>query len=1034
MLEDSTTQSMRQRDTRARDLALLDLGFNETKTDDTLPSPGGALEQAGESIGPYRLISLLGSGGFGNVWLAEQTEPIHRRVALKLIKPGMDSREIIARFEAERQTLALMDHPNIARVLDAGTSAAGRPYFALELVEGKPITTHCDELQIGIRERLELFITVCQAVQHAHQKAILHRDLKPSNILVAQVDGKMMPKVIDFGIAKALGANAEDVLKSSALATQAGIVVGTPNYMSPEQAGSESDVDTRSDIYSLGVILYELLTGTTPLAVEGQRIPFDEALRAVREREAVRPSMCVAKTASDLAAHVATRRKTDASRLVRHLRGDLDWVTMKAIEKDRQRRYETATALALDLQAYLDGRTVTAAAPTWTYRLGKFARRNSPALIAASLVAAALIIGTAMSLWQAREAERSRKDAERSRAAAETDFEHARYAVELFLSRITNERRLKDAEFSDLKLAWLMEAIRFYDKVSSRAGNDPKIRLDRAWTFGRLAMLYNQIGEVSKAVDAFRQAVEIHESLVAEFPQDMTHRRQLVKGTNNLAVVLDTQGDRAASEIVRKRALEVAEKSYADYPSDRDLRSDLVSVLFSYARALTNRNRLEEAEAIFRRAAQIQEGLVAQFNERDQRQELAVVRDAIAEIAESRDEHQKADILYREAVDLREKLAQEAPGNPKFREDLANLLTKRGLFLCRTGNADGLADVERAKELFEKLAQEFPKQTDSRLNAITVRIDVGRALKSLKRTQDAIAAFEEAIVLREKLASEFPGESKLRVPISILREFADLRRDAKQWAEARKLLKQALERQKQAFFHEPGKEGKLLDELYQRLVDTNVELKDYSAAFATAREAANLFPDDWKPSYRAALMAARCLRAIEQGAPVDRSREQIVTEEFSAAMIAMLDNAVAKGYEGVAQFCKQEGLPWLAERSDFQALLKEVPGNGLNREDLSLALEKSPAKFSYNYKSGDPGVRTWVRTGKIWVETQPSGKQNTFTVSAAIKVKDVTGTQITRTDGRMKLFVPQRNTEPMNLLIQDVSGTWLILGAMEDVE
>ncbi|RYD49177.1 MAG: serine/threonine protein kinase, partial [Verrucomicrobiaceae bacterium] len=391
MPEDSTSSTEVPHDTSDRYLALLDLGFGEDGEDDPPLSPGTAAEQAGEKIGRYHLLTLIGSGGFGNVWLAEQTEPIQRRVALKLIKPGMDSREIIARFEAERQTLALMDHPNIARVLDAGTSTSGRPYFVLELVEGKPITTHCDELGLGVRERLGLFIDVCHAVQHAHQKAILHRDLKPSNILIAEVDGKMVPKVIDFGIAKALGVS-DEVLKSSLLATRAGVVIGTPDYMSPEQAGSVIDVDTRSDIYALGVILYELLTGKTPLASSGRPLAFDEVLREIREGEPPRPSICLAKAMTG-----EEGSSTETTKLIRLLRGDLDRVTMMALEKDRRRRYGTATALALDIRAYLDGKTVTAMAPTWSYRFGKFARRNAAAMVASVLVAAAVLAGTVVS-------------------------------------------------------------------------------------------------------------------------------------------------------------------------------------------------------------------------------------------------------------------------------------------------------------------------------------------------------------------------------------------------------------------------------------------------------------------------------------------------------------------------------------------------------------------------------------------------------------------------------------------------------------
>jgi len=342
-------------------------------------------ETAGDTIGPYRLLDQLGVGGFGVVWRALQTVPIRREVALKVVKPGMDSLEIIARFEAERQALALMDHPNIAAVLDAGTTASGRPYFAMELVKGVPLTQYCDEQRLTIRERIELFIPVCQAVQHAHQKAILHRDLKPSNILVTEVDGRPVPKVIDFGIAKALGASPEAVFQVSLMQTQVGMVIGTPQYMSPEQAGSVPDVDTRSDIYTLGVILYELLTGQTPLRPEQiKQAALDEMLRLIREDEAKRPSSRF-MPATDLARTTASVRQTDPKKLGHNLRGDLDWIVLKALEKDRSRRYGTANAFAQDLQRHLSDEPVSAGPPGTGYRLKKLIRRNKAAVALACL-------------------------------------------------------------------------------------------------------------------------------------------------------------------------------------------------------------------------------------------------------------------------------------------------------------------------------------------------------------------------------------------------------------------------------------------------------------------------------------------------------------------------------------------------------------------------------------------------------------------------------------------------------------------------
>jgi serine/threonine protein kinase len=298
-------------------------------------------------IGPYKLLQVIGEGGMGTVFMAEQTRPVRRMVALKVIKPGMDSRQVLARFEAERQALALMDHPNIARVLDAGTTGSGRPYFVMELVKGKPIATYCDEKRLGVRERLELFADMCRAVQHAHQKGIIHRDLKPSNVLVAPYDGRPVVKVIDFGVAKATGQRLTD----KTMFTAFGALVGTLEYMSPEQAEvNNQDIDTRSDIYSLGVLLYELLTGSTPLT--RQRLvgaALLELLRVVREEEPPRPSTRLSES-KDLLPSISAQRQTEPAKLTKLVRGDLDWIVMKALEKDRNRRYETAAGLAMDVR------------------------------------------------------------------------------------------------------------------------------------------------------------------------------------------------------------------------------------------------------------------------------------------------------------------------------------------------------------------------------------------------------------------------------------------------------------------------------------------------------------------------------------------------------------------------------------------------------------------------------------------------------------------------------------------------------------
>jgi tetratricopeptide (TPR) repeat protein len=368
-------------------------------------------EAPGTVIGPYKLLEQIGEGGFGVVFLAEQQAPVRRKVALKVLKRGMDTRQVVARFEAERQALAIMDHPNIAKVHDGGQTASGRPYFVMELVKGMPITEFCDQAQLMPRQRLELFGSVCQAVQHAHQKGIIHRDLKPSNVLVSRHDTTPIVKVIDFGVAKALGQELTDKTLFTGIAQ----MIGTPLYMSPEQAGmSDLDIDTRSDIYSLGVLLYELLTGTTPFDQERLRtMGYDEIRRIIREEEPPKPSTRIS-TLGQAATTVSTQRKSDPKHLSRLFRGELDWIVMKGLEKDRNRRYETANGLAQDIQRYLADEPVQACPPSAVYRFRKFVRRNKVPVLTVAIVLGVLvggIVGTAWGLVQARRSAAAEKAA-----------------------------------------------------------------------------------------------------------------------------------------------------------------------------------------------------------------------------------------------------------------------------------------------------------------------------------------------------------------------------------------------------------------------------------------------------------------------------------------------------------------------------------------------------------------------------------------------------------------------------------------------
>ncbi len=510
-------------------------GFTPGDTAGTTQAMPAAPQGLGSSIGAYRLVRKLGEGGMGVVYLAEQTQPMRRTVALKIVKPGMDSERLIARFESERQALALMDHVHIARVFDAGATPDGRPYFVMELVNGAPITRYCDTKRLTPRERVELFIPVCHAVQHAHQKGIIHRDLKPSNILIAEEDGKPIPKVIDFGIAKAMGDPLHDAAESRF--TRLGTVVGTLEYMSPEQADpGRAGIDTRADIYSLGAVLYDLLTGAPPLTGDGQAPgSYLENLKRIQEEEPRSPSARLSRCPT--LGEIAERRRTDPARLPKLLHGELDWIVMKALEKDRSRRYETANGLARDLQRYLDGEPVEAAPPSVTYRLRKFAAKYRVWLATAAAFVALLAAGVVVSAWMAVKASQAEQQARAVNDFLQKDL--------LAQASAANQSQADGKPDPNLKVRTVLD--RAAATVATKFAKQPVVEASIRQT---IAETYRDLGLYPDAERQLTRALELRRRLLGPSHPDT------VQTLFTLAMVAREQGNRAQAESLFSQVLE----------------------------------------------------------------------------------------------------------------------------------------------------------------------------------------------------------------------------------------------------------------------------------------------------------------------------------------------------------------------------------------------------------------------------------------------------------------------------------------------
>ncbi len=643
---------------------------SEATVDPTPPAPassraaGGASAEAREPmvIGPYRLLHPVGEGGMGEVWLAEQTAPIRRQVALKIIKPGMDSKEIVARFEAERQALAMMNHPNVAKVFDAGVTPLGRPYFVMEYFAGTPIDQHCDRHRLTIRERLELFTQVCEGVQHAHQKAIIHRDLKPGNILVAELDGKRVPKIIDFGVAKATAQK----LTETTMFTQMGALIGTPEYMSPEQAdlGGE-DIDTRTDVYSLGVILYELLVGALPFEPqELRRAGFEGVRRTIREEEPPRPSTRLT-TLGEGSTLAARARQVDLSTLRRQLRGDLDWITMKALEKDRARRYASPLDLAADIQRHLADQPVLAGPPSAAYRLGKLVRRHRALFAAAAIVLLALVLGVAGSTWGLVRALRAERVAAAEAAEARRQAEIAE-AVNAFLNQDLLAAVAPSSQSGrgiDVRMREVLDAAaQSIERESLPAGRFGDKPLVEAGIREMLGDTYMRLGEYDLALPQLERTVELRRRTLGE------NRVETARAVHDLGFVHFRKGDLERAERELQQAL-----VFEPYANDRELAtvSDWKTTL---ATVYESQARYPEAEQMFLEVLTFQRDALGADHGDTQR-----TLGSLANLYQQTGRYRESEDLNRQLVDIRTRtLGEEDPLTLTVMSNLANVMFDLG--------------------------------------------------------------------------------------------------------------------------------------------------------------------------------------------------------------------------------------------------------------------------------------------------------------------------------------------------------------------
>ncbi len=720
------------------------------------------LECLGSYIGPYKLIEQIGDGGMGVVYMAAQKEPVRRMVALKIIKAGMDTQQVVARFEAERQALALMDHPNISKVLDAGSTDAGRPYFVMELVKGAPITEFCDNHKLDTKHRLQLFITVCQAVQHAHQKGLIHRDIKPSNVMVEMHEVIPVPKVIDIGVAKAIGHQLTEKTLHSGFQQ----MVGTPLYMSPEQAGQSSiDIDTRSDIYSLGLLLYEILTGHTPFESETLRnAGYDEMRRMIREVDPPRPSLRVSTLDAKALSTISDNRNVDARKLSHQLRGELDWIVMKALEKDRSRRYDTANEFADDVQRFLNDETVLACPPSTFYSFRKLASRNRGSLSAATLVGATLVIGTAISLWQAMQARDAKAQTEIARQQLDDRYRIAKEAVDTYLLRVTQDEQLDHPSFRQLRHKLLEAALPYYDQLHEISPTDEQSRAARAETLNQLGNVKHELGRFDESLASFEESAKLFDRLATDYGPQFPYRQSLAKVLTNLADHYRTRGATSESLEYEKHALTLRQQLVLEN-ADNDLLHLELAQSYTNVGVGTQEN---SGRDLLERAIEIWQGFADRFPEQSlYREYLSLGYQNLANRF-AWDHAEEAIPFHEFAIDLLAQLAREQPESKKAHiqwaqshQYLADTLEKLSPRLV-----EARQHYEDSIRILQAYSKRVPQWPEIKSHLATSQNKLAHTLKELGELELAHETCESAVQLWGQLQSEYPDMLEYEVELA----------------------------------------------------------------------------------------------------------------------------------------------------------------------------------------------------------------------------------------------------------------------------